>query len=566
MAVITPQTDIYLLRCPLEISDINQLTFESKEAQFNYFNSLPKLQAHDYTYQRKDGTIRYGGHFDDVITYNYCMYRNDAYSDKWFYAYITDCTYLSDNSTAITIKTDPWQTWMFDLTFFPCLVDREHVNDDTVGKHTLPEGLELGEFVTNAGIRNFDSGSSYCVVVEVTQVENTGESSTLSYEWEDSSGIDWNKTPTLNGLIRGTTPLIVDYGTNDSPDFDSIRKVYETAGLSDSIVNVYPLPRSLVGEYHLLTLNANSGTSLHSAYHIRVPVSTSGVQTIGTNTFSRPTSIMGYVPKNGKVLTFPYCYFNISNNSGSSIPYHYEDFSGQTITFKTEGAFGVSGNVRAIPLNYKRISESSNSLDYSISGPKYPVASWKSDSYTNWLTQNAVNLETQWKTTLIAGGSAIAQNTLSGLGAMGLTGAGIGALGGGLQAGAGLINLAREQHLAKTQANMVPDQVRGNLNAGDFLWAKYRSPFTFLPMSIKEEYARCIDEYFSQFGYKCNRVKRPNITGRRNWNYVKTVGCYIQSNAPQEDVNEIKAMFDRGITLWHNPANFGNYDANNDII
>lgn len=42
-------------------------------------------------------------------------------------------------------------------------------------------------------------------------------------------------------------------------------------------------------------------------------------------------------------------------------------------------------------------------------------------------------------------------------------------------------------------------------------------------MSIKQEYARVIDNFFNMYGYKVNDVKIPNITGRLNWNYVKTV-------------------------------------------
>ena len=85
-------------------------------------------------------------------------------------------------------------------------------------------------------------------------------------------------------------------------------------------------------------------------------------------------------------------------------------------------------------------------------------------------------------------------------------------------------------------------------------------------MSIKAEYARCADEYLSVFGYKTNRVKTPNITGRRNWNYVKTIDCYIEADVPQNDLAEIKRMFNKGITLWHNPTTFADYNQNNDII
>ena len=85
-------------------------------------------------------------------------------------------------------------------------------------------------------------------------------------------------------------------------------------------------------------------------------------------------------------------------------------------------------------------------------------------------------------------------------------------------------------------------------------------------MSIRQEYAKIIDDYFSAYGYKVNSVKTPNITGRRNWNYVKTVGCYIEADIPQDDLQEIKTLFDKGITLWHNPATFADYSQTNDII
>lgn len=557
MAVITPSTDLYLLKVPLEIDDINQLDFTNASAQFNYFNSLPKIGVDDFTYQRRDNTIRFPAVYDDIVTYNYVMYRNDSYSDKWFYAFITNMEYVNDNMTMITIKSDVWQCWQFDLYFKPCLIDREHTNNDGVGVNTLPEGLELGEMVTNGPVTDFGTSDSFYTVVEVSQIENTGESATLSYQWASGSH---DETPLRNGIPSGVIPLVVGVGTQplNYPSPETLIRIYDLAGLSESIVNIYLIPRDLVEGSNNITITASQGGSSLSTT-VAVPTSTFHQTTIGTTTFSRPNTVGGYVPKNAKLLTYPYQYFNISNNAGSSVPYHYEDFTNNsTIQFKTEGCFGLSGNVKTIPLNYKRLSTSENAMDYSVSGAKYPVASWKSDSYTNWLTQNAVNMQIQWRSTMISAGVDVFGGLLVG-GAGGLV---AGTIGGGKE----LIATAREQHIAKTRANLVPDQVNGNVNAGDFVWAKVRSKFTFIPMSIKAEYARCIDEYFSQFGYKSNRVKTPNLTGRRNWNYVKTVGCYIEADIPQEDLAEIKGMFDRGITIWHNPIFFGNYGADNDII
>ena len=129
--VITPQTNIRLLKCPLEADNLNQLDFASVEEQSAYFLSLPSLELEDATYQRKDGLIRYSGSFDSIINYNYVMYQNEAYSDKWFYAFITNIEYVNDKTTNIYIKTDVFQTWQFNLNYLPTFIEREHVSDDT---------------------------------------------------------------------------------------------------------------------------------------------------------------------------------------------------------------------------------------------------------------------------------------------------------------------------------------------------------------------------------------------------------------------------------------------------
>ena len=85
-------------------------------------------------------------------------------------------------------------------------------------------------------------------------------------------------------------------------------------------------------------------------------------------------------------------------------------------------------------------------------------------------------------------------------------------------------------------------------------------------MSIKAEYAKIIDKYFSMYGYKVNDLKLPNISGRSNWNYVKTIGCNILGDIPQEDMEKIKSIFNNGVTFWHNPNTFLDYSQSNNIV
>ena len=85
-------------------------------------------------------------------------------------------------------------------------------------------------------------------------------------------------------------------------------------------------------------------------------------------------------------------------------------------------------------------------------------------------------------------------------------------------------------------------------------------------MSIKQEYAKIIDDFFSMYGYQVNSLKLPNITGRTNWNYVKTLECNIVGSLPESGVEELKEIFNNGVTIWHNPATFLDYSQSNGIV
>lgn len=562
MTVITPDSDVILLKVPLEIDDTNQLTFASATAQYNYFYGLTGKKTYDkFTYQRKDGVIRIPEKMDDIITYNYVMYRNEGYSNKWFYAYITGMEYINDSVTAVSIKTDCFQTWQFDLTYKTCLVEREHVNDDTIGLHTLPENVELGDFVANGTPTQFGVNilgvNDWVIVVDVSMIENPGTNQTLTYSWIDSD----QSTPTqyVNGIPSGLYHIVIGYNSSATISARYLIDVYDKAGLGNAIQNVYILPKTLVGECEYGLTIQTTGTA-PSAYAggLAMPKQTTDQTVIGTSTYNRPTTINGYTPKNNKLKCWPFNYMNVSNNAGDSASYRYEDFTSGTVSFTVEGALCPSGSVKAAPNNYKVIG-ANNSYDYGLNGAKYPICAWTTDSYTNWLTQNSVNQNIRRTDPLVG---AIKGAT---------AGAAVGGLAGGIVGGIGSlvfgsIDAFRKNMQAESNANMIPDQVHGNAGAGDVVWAKLRSQFTFMPMSIKYEYAKMIDDYFSVTGYKVNAVKTPNVTGRTNWNYVKTVGCYIQADIPQEDLQTIKNMFDKGVTFWHNASTFGDYSQSNAIV
>ena len=536
---ITPQTDIYLLKCPIEADNRNQINFANATAQYNYFNSLPKLVIDNCTYQRHDDVMRLPYHIDDIINFNYVMYRNEAYGNKWFYAFITNMEYSSDHMTFVYIKTDVFQTWQFDLTYMKSFVEREHVNDDTFGLHPVPEGLEYGDYIVNSyASSNYAINFANCYLI--AQVSELCEAMYSVYG-------DGNRI--YNGVPQGC--WLIGFSLSDSTayqNFNNFVRSYDAENLSEAIVSVGIVPKAMIpGEPVILSFDTKYGFDA-----FRVPSSNTAT-TLTTQSFARQTTLNGYTPKNNKMLCSPYNYLLVTNNGGSDVAYAWEEFSSSSANFNIIGALTQGCDIKMIPTNYKR-TDGSGGWEWAITSQKFPMVSWNSNFYLNWVAVNGKYQEVQAGLT----GLSFATNLIGGM-ASGNIGQMVGSLSGLAQSVANQAQQIRE-------AKMTPDSAKGNTNTGDLNFTHEKSKFTGYKMSIKAEYARIIDDYFTAFGYKVNAFKVPNITGRRYWNYVHTVGANIEGNVPQADMDEIKGLFDRGITIWHDTAHYLDYTQNNTIV
>ena len=502
---INPQGNIYLCKTPLENDYKNQLTFSNANSQLNYFNSTIQVTLSNYTYIKKDNVIKVDKNIDEIIDCNYLFYRNNGFTAKYYYCFITNMEYINENCTAITIETDCFQTWQFQINYKRCFVEREHVSDDSVGTHTIPEGLETGEYVTN--YQDYYNGlDDLKYVIQCT-------------EWASNDD----------------KPLATNYGG-----------VFMAGGayVCSSIVEV-------VNILQLFAQNAKS-EAVYSLYMVPAKFITTSSESLqypgqnnplyDTKVISKDNNLNGYVPVNNKLLTFPYRYMSISNNNGSSNILHYERFSGNNCNFMIKGVPSVGGSIKLVASNYDIVNNEENGL---IAG-KLPTLNWSEDSYTNWLTQNSVNI------------------------GLGIASAGISLVSGAISKNAGNVissGMDIANQLASVyQHSLQPNSARGSVNAGDINVCDKKNGFFFYKMSIKPEYARVIDNYFSMFGYKVNILKVPNVTGRSNWNYVKTIDCNFDGNIPQTDLNIIRNMFNQGCTFWHNSNTMYDYSQSNAIV
>lgn len=534
MINIIPQSEVRLLKTPLEKDSEHTLNFSTINDQTAYFLTKVIKSYTDFTYIREQQAIVVPENYDQIYTCNYLMYKNNGFNNKYFYAFITKMEYVSENSTRIYFEIDSFQTWYFQINMNQVFIEREHVSDDTIGLHTVPETLEHGEYVQATNYTRTNFIGNPCICIEATRLIGLGNISGGSIQNKIFSG-------TIKYLFKDDQ---TSYAWGTANEF---LKQFDSEGYGESITGIYMIPAKYTNyaTWHEIRTGSGLYYGRLNSDHNNIPFD------FGDFTATTPSTLAGnYTPVNNKLYCFPYRYCLISNSAGTEVPMHYENFENNSPVFQIQGAITPGCSIKMTPLNYKGVSYN---FDESIDSGKLPICSWSSDMYTNWLTQTSVNrtlTEVGGIIKAVAGGAQIiAGDTTGGLSNIG---SGIGDI--------------KNNLLEKYEHSFMPSQAKGNVNSGDINFSTGNTDFIFYHYSIKPEYSRIIDEFFTKYGYQVNRLKTPEINSRRNFNYIKTIDCNFTGDIPQEDLQKIKDIFNKGVTIWHNAENFLNYSVNNDII
>ena len=537
---ISPSTDLRIIKCPLEIDEKNQITFATRTAQTNYFLSLPHIEIEDITYQRKDSTIRFPAHIDSIIEYNYCMYKNENYSDKWFYAFITNMEYKNDDMTLVTIKTDVYQTWAFDLEWKKSFIEREmlSVADDIIGANILDENLDIGEPIVYDQMQTDFNQQVYFVI----------ESSFDPFNNEVGA-----PAKILNNSLYANHIFLFPVDLTNPTSLDSVKYIHSVENFFwallvrgktyEEVQNIYVLPQVTFPDVEYYSTNIQDGYNDPVTIWYGIPDASFDISKQAKN-ISKLNSFAGLTIKNKKCFCYPFNYLFVSNNNGNNNIYKYEKFlNSNYATFDLYFSNQIGGSGRLIPYDYncKLAVESVQNIDESLPMGKFPTFNWSGDAFTNWLTANGVNVASSLVN--------IGANVFS-------------ASAGDFSGIPSTFNAISNEVSGFIKANMLPT-IQGGNNTSDCLYAGFKNEFTFKRMRCDDQHMQCIDDFFSMFGYRTNKLKMPNLNNRKYWNYIKTIDCNILADIPQNDLDEIKNMFDNGITLWHTTSGFLNYSLDN---
>ena len=523
----------------LDRSYENVLSY-NEDAMVSLCRSKKVYNGFNYAIIQPNKTIDINARFEDCIYANYMAFINPKYGNKWFFAWVTNVELRNPNTTRITFQVDVFSTWYSRFNINQAFIEREHVSDDSVGKHTVPEGLETGEYTIKDELDSTDL-QDVCPVV----------CATITPELDDVySSYSGNRYEALGYFIfKGALMSTYDGGDQADAIDAYINKLNDNSKI-DSIVSIFMAPKKLVGwtgdgTWTNFTADYTYRNALDVFDHTN-PIYTDYDKPIYFTdlTKARPTTFGTYTPKNNKLYVFPYSYINLTNNNGGNGIYRYEDFTGNP-TFELTGTIAPSCSIRAVPKNYKGQTKAYND---GIQGAKYSICSWQNDIYTNWLTQQAVNIgiETVKNVGSIVGGvvSGTATPVLGGL--------------------SGIANTLASVY----QHSLIPPQAEGNVNGGDVGGSNKKITFTLQTIQIREEMCKIIDSYFSRFGYKVNEVKTPNLLSRTKFNFIKVGGLdeLVSGNIPAVDLEEINRVFRKGVTIFHNYSDIGNYTISNPIV
>lgn len=504
-----------------------QNTITGRQDQYDYFNSFAS-SARTYnslSYVRKEkGIIRIKDNAVNLLDCNYMMYQNTAYDPyTWFYAFVTKVEYVNDGTTEVEFEIDVMQTWYWNFEPGYCFVEREHVFDDSIGANTIPENLELGEYMYQDTGTMTEFTQNWSIVIAAT-FRGTYDQTTSSFVWVDSTG------GIYGGLYSGLW-----FNVFSSDNYEMANQFLSQAAddnKSEGIVSVFMIPSLFVRGY-------STGNSY------------SALKTI-LKDYSWTYNLGDYPargPRNNKLYTYPYNLLYVTDQQGHSAEYRYEFFLWSTLgsadrcQFSLEALMSCNPECQLVPLYYNQDTNEPSNYNERLTLNGFPQCAYAIDAYKAWLAQQGgvAGLALDY-------GGAIFNGAMSTMGALTRPGGpdAIGVVSGVGNTLLNVGNLVREQSVASARPPMANGQSSMGLGV-----ATKTIGFRIYKCHVRPEYAKIIDDYFDKYGYAVHQNKIPVLKNRDRWTFVKTVGFeFSLCNMPSDDAAKIASIFDKGITFW----------------
>ena len=506
--MISPNTIVHLLNVPIEQDQQNQMDFSDATAQYNYFISKV-VTGQSYT----SGDFTYQRK-DDVI-------RVPAEYDA-----LQSVNYVMYQNSYYSNK------W-----FYAFVTKKEYVNANMTALYLKTDVFQTWQF---------DMHRDYSMIErQTTNSDNIGEYCQPEPIRAQAYPVDRVSLGKCSIGLATQNPILYfskepDSLSGDPPTrvgFNSGSITMEYAKSYDSIYDA-----QLTADLNLLTtageldLISNFGVGFYGD----LPVSQDSTT---TKTFVQaPLTAV-----NNK--TYNYCYGVVIGSSSYTLTVPH--LKKHTFDYNADGWWGTSPfvvlNIQDIP---------NTTVDYR----GIPIPSIVLKAYENAMNHRIAELT---NTQMSAIKQSVITSALNGKGLAGSITSGVKSY---IQTNQEKLRLYEEK---EANTEIEPSQVTGYASPSSNFSAGFGGIWLVRFAPTPEEFKR-IDDFFSMFGYAINRIDFPNFNNRQNWDYIKTIDINIHGDIPQDDMEELKSLFNNGITIWHgnsaSTTNWCNYSQLNPIV
>lgn len=561
MSYIVPNSTLQLFKgINLDNRYMDTVYFASVAAQDSAFSSKVFKQFNNLSYKRYTETsIKIEAQANDLLGVTYMRFKNNRTGDMWFYCFVNSVDYLSESACILTYEIDVIQTWFIQKgTLNPCMVRREHAGVDTFGSNLEPEGIGSGNYNINE-LTFYTDLTNYSVLVQ-----STGEP-------DDDELLK-------QGIFDGTHQILLPCDDTDDAEFvkgalEELLGSWDAGERQQEIVDMTMMPTTVAG----------SGS---------IPVEVD-IQ------MDMPTSFDGYHPKNNKLWMYPFSYLICTTKCGDGGTFRWEYFEGVSPQSLTKVKFTRvctnvgGGQMFCFPVRYNGLVKN---YDCGITYDDFPKCAFTYDAYQAWIANGGkTKYENEKLLTTLKGASSIAKTFANVVDYAGHTASQIASIpnakkvdpismstsiaAGGVRTASNVLDagISIKEAFNKVNYTFKDAMYEPNIVVGassPSIAVGNRLPnFYFQHCHLKADEAKRCDDFLSCYGYATNRIKVPNLTGRRYWNFVMTENCTVKGDMPASSKEAIARIFDGGITLWHNINQIGNYQqsvtegtVNNPII
>jgi hypothetical protein len=572
--VIAPNTEVRLLSgVPFNHSYEHTRYFENKDDQTAYFLDKVQYSYLELTYQREERAVMVPAAYDSLYLCNYLMYRNTAFGTKWFYAFITHKEYVNPNNTRVYFELDVFQTWLFEMKWKPSYIVREHRDrwnaDGTPVLNTVDEELAYGTEYDNVDVTNFTPFDGYKWLVILSKMPmHTG----MTKRVEPS--VVGTPTPLSVYLVpfkdNNTVPNVVDTTGNGvviSKPTDVLRGLYYIEDAVNNVVSLYitdfpGVPVSYSGG--VFTFDASRCSVLPA--QVKDPDTSQYFNCLYVQNVSQFDELIhdfgskydGFHPvTESKLLMHPYTQLVLADFKGNHAEFKTEYIQNANLQVVVKGSLGTSNKNSYGIKNYNYVMDETGdamSDETALINNEPNDLPIITDLLSAYIQGNRNALANQKASIQFNGYMGMASGALNAITTAMMPGmemmAGNGILEEAKSAGNMMLQIqalnAKQMDIKNTPPNITKQGSNTSYTIGNGYDGVY-----IIKKQIKPEYIKKLTDFFYLYGYKVNELKMPNLHTRTAFNFVQTAGANLTGNIPNRDLDKIKSVFDKGLTLWH---------------